>query len=209
MRNGPISLFILIAATQGCLHPAASSGAPSPPPSGWWVIETARAPDEASAWTLVHDLGVPGAAWRFATSELDAVRPGYLVDRVAVVLRADGTDAWQLLQGVPHDDHVCRLERAGARIALRCAASDALLTFRLALPEEAQSAEHALAQHGSAEAACARAAGCAAVALETFPYLDEYAPHGAADLRVCEAATLVFARQYRLTGHAVPPACAP
>lgn len=203
-----VSPFILLVVTQACVHGAASPADAAPPPTGWWVVETANAPDEAGAWTLVHDLGVQGAAWRFMPDELDAVRPGYLVDRVALVLRARGADAWRLGEA-GDDEHACSLQRAGAGLALRCVASDARLTFRVALPEETQSAEHALAQHRSAKAACAHASACATVALQAFPYLEEYAPQGPADLRICERATLTFVRQFRATRLPVPPACAP
>jgi hypothetical protein len=174
------------------------------------VVESARIEDAEAAWPLVHDLAVPGTAWRFAASELSAVRPGYIVDRVALIVRRDGASKWQV-RSAPGADRsdVCILEREGRHLTLRCPDADATVSFRGALPEESLSAEQALAMHGSAAAACAHASRCSVEALHAFPYLASYAPHGPADLRVCEGALLVFARQFRLTGRAVPTACGP
>ncbi len=203
-----LALPALLASTQACGGGALP--AREPPPAHWWVVESARIEDAEAAWPLVHDLAVPSTAWRFAASEVSAVRPGYIVDRVALIVRRDGADRWQVRSGPGADrTDVCNLQRAGRHLTLRCPDADATVTFREAVPEESLSAEHALAMHGSAEAACAHASRCAGEALHAFPYLASYAPHGPVDLRVCEGALLVFARQFRLTGRSVPVACGP
>jgi len=200
-----VALLALATLSAACTPAARSARASAPSPSGWWMIEAARPTDDAEAWSLVRDVGVPGAAWRFVPAELQSVRPGNIVDRVVLSLRRERGGAWELTDG--RDEHLCSVEESGGRLTLACSAGGARVSFRRARPEEVEAAEHALLLHETPEVACARASACAAQALGAFPYLGDYAPREPKDLRRCEGSLLVFERQYRATGRKVPEDC--
>jgi hypothetical protein len=200
---------------------------PSSPPAGWWIVEAADVPEEPD-FELVHLLGVTGAAWRFVPEaassrdgvtppagerlgRLQAVRPGYVVDSVALSLVADGPGGWVFRSPVsPEATFECRLELAGGgdcHLALRCAGGRARVTLRGAVPEEVASAEDALGRHPSVEDACAKAEACWSEARRAFPYLADYAPPARPDLRRCEASVVILSRQYAAMRRPPPPAC--
>jgi hypothetical protein len=176
---------------------------PAPAPAGWWVVEAAQRPAERDDWPVVATFAVPSAAWRFVGAEVQAVRPGYIVDRVFVGLTGAG-DGWTVSRA---GSAPCELRREAEHLALRCAHGQTWVNLRPARGDEIASAEAALAQHGTPEAVCARAKACSDEALRAFPYLADYAPRGAPDLRLCEQSLLVLARQFRETRRPTPPSC--
>jgi hypothetical protein len=136
-------------------------------------------------------------------TELQVVSPDG-VDRVRTELRAVAApDTWAAQEPRPFSLH-----RDGATLVL--SEPPRSLTLRPATPDEAASADAALARHGTIDETCARAARCFhAAAMALSPSHDdarEMAP--GTHLLYCEHVTSGYVQLFTRLGRTVPAACA-
>jgi hypothetical protein len=185
--------LLALTACRGAAEPRAPHEAP---PDGWWVVQAATLGGTQGGRT--------GTAWRFSPAEYQVVGEGDYVERQRSALEpAAFASEWE---GNAPSRYVLR--RAGDILVLTTTVPRSTVVLRAASPEEAATAERALAHHGTIDAGCAEAARCfreAVVAMSTSNDAREMAP--GTSLHACEQISLGYARLFAQLGRALPEAC--
>jgi hypothetical protein len=178
-----------VLALSACASTSTPPANTTPPPSGWWMVDSPSR---------------PGDARRFLPTEFQRVGPN-VVDRVRTTLRAAATpDVWVGDGPLPYT------VRRDGEMLIVSEPPHAPLALRPAHPDEAAAADAALAQHGTIDATCSRAARCfhaAAVALSSsHDDTREIAP--GTHLLDCERTISGYAGLFKSMGRTVPAECA-
>jgi hypothetical protein len=168
----------------------------TPLPPGWWIVTS----------TTREGVATLGAAWRFEPHEYQLVRPDR-VERQRTRLEARSQDTWAGEEPGPY-----LLHRQEGTLSLVTSAPPApvTLTLRPALPEETVRAEAALAEHGTLEAACARATRCfreASTALSPSHAAPREMPEDSS-LHRCEEIAKSYGAMFATLGRPIPVDCA-
>jgi hypothetical protein len=175
---------------------ASAASIDTSPPAGWWTVVTATREDEVLA---------PGTAWRFGPRECAIARAPDIVERLTVGLRGAGADTWRTETFEIHEEAFS----LRMRVSPTRGAAAAEVSFRLSTVEEAAAAERALAQHGTLEAVCGRAAVCFKAAALALSHDDHREMAQGTSLRNCEAIIKGYGSLFASLGRQVPDACVP
>jgi hypothetical protein len=187
-KIGGTGVLAISACASTSTQPATAIANTLPPPSGWWMTDS---PSHA------------GEARRFLATEFQWVGPNF-VDRVRTVLRASAApDTWVGNGPLPYT-----VRRDGEMLILS-EPPHGSLTLRPAHPDEAAVAEAALAQHGTIDVTCTRAARCfRAAAIALSPSHDdtrEIVP--GTHLLGCERIISGYEELFTRMGRTVPAEC--
>jgi hypothetical protein len=204
-RVAPVALAVSAVACGGestslTVARVAPTTTDPPPPAGWWTVVTASPGDEVLA---------PGTAWRFRARECEIARAPDLVERLAVGLHGNGADTWRTDTG---RTDIFEIHNEPLTLTMRIAPTRSTpareVAFRLSTVEEAAAAERALAQHGTLDAVCGRAAVCFKAAALALSHDDQREMAPGTSLRNCERIIAGYGSLFASLGRDVPEACA-